>query len=240
MTVLLRRRATRRRTPSVLPHVGPADDFSGTLAAWDNSYNVVSIVNGRGRVPCGALPGGEPDYAGLETSGTNSRAFAGRYFLVEVAAVPAAGGAEEDAVAQVWVGSIAGGMNTAGVRIGFSYQAVAGLLSFDNQVDYTDPGRESIVYSPTAHRWWKITHTGSAVQWATSPSGYDGTWTVQRTLATPPVWAVNTDTAVALEAWRDGGVTDHADYDNVNIVPTAPPAGTGYGLAPYGTSGYGE
>ncbi len=232
--VLLRRRATRRRAPVDLPYVGPAEDFSGTLAAWGNSYNTVSIVNGRGRTPCRALEGGEPDYAGIETTGANSRAFAGRYLLVEVPTVPAVSTAVEDAVAQVWLGSVLGGLNTSGNRIGFTYNAVTGLLSFDNQVGYTDSGRVSVTYSATAHRWWKITHTGSSVTWHTAPDGL--TWTLQRTLATPPTWSTNTDTVVALESWRDAGAEDFAEFDNVNIAPAA--AG-GYGLSPYGTSGYG-
>lgn len=219
-----------------LPYVGPAEDFSGTLAAWGNSYNTVSIVNGRGRTPCRALPGGEPDYAGIETTGAGSRAFAGRYLLVEVPEVPAASTAVADAVAQVWLFSAATNTATPGARIGFSYNAVTGLLSFDDQVGYTDPGRVSVTYSATDHRWWRIGHTGTAVQWATSPSGY-GTWTVQRTLATPPAWSTNTDTAVALEAWRDAGAEDFAEFDNVNITPVAPVGG--FGLAPFGTSPFG-
>lgn len=235
--VLLRRRATRRRAPVDLPYVGPLEDFSGTLAAWGNSYNTVSIVNGRGRTPCRALVGGTPDYAGIETTGAGSRAFAGRYLSVEVPVVPAASTAVQDAVTQVWLGSLLGGLNTSGNRIGFSYNAVTGLLSFDNQAGYTDAGRQSVTYSATTHRWWRITHTGTTVVWATSPTGLAGSWTSQRTLSTPPTWATNADTVVALESWRDAGVEDFAEFDNVNIAPTAPTAG--YGLSPYGTSGYG-
>lgn len=228
MSITLRRRATtRRRTVAdtdPLPYVGPTDGFSGTLAAWDDAYGGPTIVAGRGRVPCHAISPGVPDYAGLETLGANSRRFVNRHFLVEVPVVPSAGGATAFAVAQVWIGSVAAGFKS-GTRAGFTYNAVTGLLSFDDQIDYSEGGRVSVTYSSAAHRWWKIAHTGTAVTWSTSPTGYDGSWTVQRTLNTPPAWSGAADIGGALESWRDGGTEDYAEFDNVNIVPVAPPSG---------------
>ena len=182
------------------------DNFNaGTLGPeWGNSYGGTAVVGGRARVPC------TTDYAGCQTG--YAWTLAGASFFVQVPTAPAAGGAAVEAYFAVTVQGA-----TAGTRVGFSMNAVNGLLRCVSETDYWDDGAVEVTYDPVAHLFLRLAEDGANLIWSTSPDGT--TWTTQRTLATP-AW-IDTDAeacALDMSAHRDSGTADYVEYDLVNTL----------------------
>ncbi|MFJ7176423.1 hypothetical protein ACIQXA_08445 [Streptomyces massasporeus] len=182
------------------------DNFnSGTLGPeWGNSYGGTAVVGGRARVPC------TTGYAGCQTA--YAWTLAGASLFVQVPTAPAAGGAAVEAYFAVTVQGA-----TAGTRVGFSMNAVTGLLRCVSETDYWDDGAVELTYDPVAHLFLRLAEDGTNLTWATSPDGT--TWTTRRTLATP-AW-IDTDAeacALDMSAHRDSGTADYAEFDLVNTL----------------------
>lgn len=78
----------------------------------------------------------------------------------------------------------------------------------------------TITYDAVAHAYWRIRETGGNVIWETNPSRNPGTWTVQRTLATP-AWVTSSYIILDAGHW-DVTVADTVVYfDNLNVPPPA-------------------
>ncbi|MFJ8594860.1 hypothetical protein [Streptomyces sp. NPDC093598] len=182
------------------------DNFNaGSLGPeWGNSYGGTAVVSGRARVPC------TTGYAGCQTA--YAWTLAGASLFVQVPTAPAAGGAAVEAYFAVTVQGA-----TAGTRVGFSMNAVSGLLRCVSETDYWDDAAVELTYDPVAHLFLRLAEDGTNLTWATSPDGT--TWTTRRTLATP-AW-IDTDAeacALDMSAHRDSGTADYAEFDLVNTL----------------------
>jgi hypothetical protein len=182
------------------------DNFNAATLSpeWGNSYGGTAVVAGRARVPCTTA------YAGCQTGYAWTLAGAG--FFVQVPTVPAVSTATVEAYAAVMVQGV-----VEGTRVGFSINAVTGMIRFASEVDYWDDDAVVLAYDPVAHLFLRLTENGTNLLWDTSPDGT--TWTNRRTLATP-AW-VNTDVEVCaldMSAHRDAGTDDFAEFDLFNTL----------------------
>jgi hypothetical protein len=200
-----------------------SDNFNdGVIGAnWGNSYGGANETGGQARVPC--VTGA---YAGYQTA--YSWTFAGASIFMKVATIPAASTATE---AYCGVLINAPDIATSGVRIGFTINAVTGMLRMQSDTGYYDPTGVEITYDPVAHAFLRLSEDGTNVYWDTSPDG--STWTNRRTLATPAWIPAAVDScALDMSAHRDAGVTDYAAYDLFNTLSDgAVYSGTGTGSA---------
>lgn len=173
-------------------------------AYWGDSYGGVVETGGRARVP---LVAGA--YAGYQTGAAWT--LAGSSVYVKLATVPVASTATE-AHMNFSVKSA-----TEGTNINYRLSLLDSSLRLENNVGYWDPDAVVLTYNATAHRWLRFREDGTNVYWETSPDG--ATWTVRRTLATPDwITAAAADLALDMYAYRDAGVSDFAEYDQLNTL----------------------
>lgn len=200
-----------------------SDNFNGASIGpnWGNSYGGASQSGGLAHVPCIA-----GSYAGFQTA--YAWTFAGASLFMKVVTAPAASTATE-AYCGVMVN--APDIATSGVRIGFTVNAVTGMLRMQSDTAYFDAGAVEITYSAATHAFLRLREDGTNVYWDTSPDGT--TWTNRRTLATPAWIPASVDTcALDMSAHRDAGTTDEAQYDLFNTLSDgAVYTGTGSGSA---------
>ncbi len=190
------------------------DDFSGaldTVTKWPDSYGGPDTTGGQARVPC-AHTAGVPDYAGINSAG----AYTLDTVFVKLTAAPANGGT---VLASTALGVLAA--TPEGTSLACLVNTAAGVIRFESNVGYDDPGATEITYNATDHAWVRIQRTGGNIVWSTSPDGT--TWTTRRTLA-QPAWTAGTDLAVLLESYRDTGTNNFAFFDNLNVAPSAGPS----------------
>lgn len=191
--------------PALATLVDDFDDNTVNGTLWPGNYGTYSETGGRARVACTA------DYSAYASAAAYTLAGSSVYARVYP---PAAGGAATTAYAQVSLLS-----TVAGTEIGAMVNTVAGTLRCQSNVDYWDAAAVEITYDPAAHAYVRISEVGGTLTWATSPDG--STWTTRRTLATP-AWAMSATTVeLRLEAHRDSGTADVAEFDNLNTVPAA-------------------
>lgn len=200
-----------------------SDNFNDSVIGpnWGNSYGGANETGGQARVPCIA-----GSYAGYQTA--YSWTFAGASLFMKVVTTPAASTAT-DAYCGVMVN--APDVGTSGVRIGFTINAVTGMLRMQSDTGYYDAAAVEITYNATTHAFLRLREDGTNVYWDTSPDGT--TWTNRRTLATPAWITTSVDTcALDMSAHRDAGTTDYAAYDLFNTLSDgAVYTGTGTGSA---------
>lgn len=209
----VRRNAPIRVSVAVLPTrsgAGPwplaqlADDFDDGVidpVLWPSgpTYGGAAEVGGRARVP--VTPGA---YAAYGTA--RQWTLTGSQFSVKYAKAPAAGGSSSAEVA-VMVNS-----TTAGTRVGFVHNPVAGTLRCVSEVGYSDGAAVSFTYSGVDFAWLRLRESGGTLRWETSQDGY--AWTTRRTLATP-AWVTSQTVAVEMYATRTGGTGDYAEFNLV-------------------------
>ncbi|WP_281155175.1 hypothetical protein [Streptomyces sp. HYC2] len=196
--------------PAVATIVDNFDAGTINTSLWTGNYGTVSQVGGRARVAC------TTDYSGFQSASAYTLAGSSVYVRVYP---PAAGGATVDAWAQVKCLS-----GTAGTEIGFLINAATNKIRCVSNVAYWDATAVELTYDAAAHAYVRLSEAGGTVTWATSP---DGTaWTTRRTLATPAWVTSSTTIALLLEAHRDAGTVDVAEFDNCNTLP-APPVDSG-------------
>lgn len=186
-----------------------SDNFNGAAIGpnWGNSYGGASQSGGLAHVPCIA-----GSYAGFQTA--YAWTFAGASLYMKVVTVPAASTATE-AYCGVMVN--APDIATSGVRIGFTINAVTGMLRMQSDTGYFDVGAVEITYNATTHAFLRLREDGTSAYWDTSLDG--ATWTNRRTLATPAWIPASVDTcALDMSAHRDAGTTDEATYDLFNTL----------------------
>ncbi|WP_416476920.1 hypothetical protein [Streptomyces sp. LKA04] len=195
--------------PAIATLVDDFDDNTVNGSIWTASYGTYSETGGRARVACAA------DYSAYSSAAAYTLAGSSIYVRIYP---PAAGGAATTAYGQLSLLS-----TTAGTELGAQVNAVSGKLRCQSNVDYWDAAAVEVTYDSTAHAYVRISEAGGTVTWATSPDG--STWTTRRTLATPAWVTAATTVQVRLEAHRDSGVADVAEFDNVNTVPVVAPPG---------------
>jgi hypothetical protein len=182
------------------------DNFNDNAigANWGNSYGGVTETGGRARIPLVA-----GTYAGYQTG--RAWTFAGASVYLKLVTRPVASTGTDVSFNFLVTSS------TEGTSIGFKYNAVTSKLRMQSNVSYFDASAVEITYDPVAHLWLRLREDGTNVYWDTSPDGT--TWTNRRTLATP-AWVTSSidTTALDLYGYRDAGVTDYAEVDNVNTL----------------------
>jgi hypothetical protein len=189
-----------------------ADDFNDNVVdpvRWPRSFGSYAEVGGRARVTC--------------DTGFNAYSSAAAYTLagssVQARAYPpAAGGATSEAWAQMLALSSVGGTD-----LGFELRALTGELVMFSRTGFFDAAAVAVPYSATDHAWLRIRETGGITYWETSADAL--TWTIRRSLASP-AWVGDSNLEFQMIAHRSDGVTDFAEFDNLN---TPPPMGTARG-----------
>ncbi|MCX4576522.1 LamG domain-containing protein [Streptomyces sp. NBC_01571] len=143
---------------------------------------------------------------GVDTNFTSVRQWklAGSKLTAKLATVPAVNGSSNVA-ASMWVTS-----TTSGTRIGWRYDALAGVISAQSQTSFADGSAVNLTYSAIDHGWLRVREASGTVYWETSGDGY--TWTVRRTLATPS-WVTSQTHAVDFPTTRTGGTTGYVEWD---------------------------
>lgn len=179
------------------------DDGVRDPVLWPQSYGDPVESGGRARVPCAA---GYAAYRSasiytLSRSQVSMRVFA-----------PAAGGASS-AACSVLVLS-----DTGGTDAGFLIDAAQSAMGLYLRVGYADGGALFPSYDPVAHAWLRLREDGGSLYWETSPDGLS--WTVRRT-AGSPAWVTQSNLSLLMEAHRDSGVDDFAEFDALNVTRPA-------------------
>lgn len=175
------------------------DDIRINTTLWSGNFGTVSEAGGRARISA---------IAGITSGFLSSRKWRlqGSSTTVRLATVPSGG---TNPRTGFMVNSV-----TAGTRIGFQYSA-PGFLACRSDVGFSDGAAVTLTYSPIDHLWLRIREASGTVYWETSPDGY--TWTVRRSLATP-AWVGTDQVALQMDAGRDAGTTDFAEYDLVGAT----------------------
>jgi hypothetical protein len=145
---------------------------------------------------------------GVDTNFTSARQWtlAGSKLTAKLAAVPAVNGSSNVA-ASMWVTS-----TTSGTRLGWRYDAVAGVIAAQSQVGFADGASVNLTYNARDHAWLRVRESAGTVYWETSSDGWG--WTVRRTLATP-AWVTSQTHAVDFPTTRTGGTTGYIEWDLV-------------------------
>lgn len=177
------------------------DDGTVDAVKWPNSYGPISETGGRARVTC------DTGYTGFKSA--TGYTLTGSGFALR--AWPPAAGGGTSAASSILILTTVGGTDA-----GFIIDAAQTALGIYLRSGYFDPAPVFLTYDPVAHAWLRLTESAGGVTWDTSPDGV--TWTTRRTAATP-AWAADTDLAFVLEAHRDAGTNDFAEFDNLNIPP---------------------
>lgn len=180
------------------------DNFNGAVdpIKWPASFGTYSQTGGRARVGC--------------DTGFSAYASAANYTLEESAArvqifPPAAAGAATEAWAQLLITT-----TTLGTDAVAEVNTATGNLALRLRAAFIDAGTVLLPYDPVAHAWVRIRETSGSLLWETSPDGV--TWTTRRT-ETAPSWVSATTLQVQLLAHRDSGITNFAEFDNLNVAP---------------------
>lgn len=197
------------------------DDFNdGALdpVKWSQSYGDPSEAGGRARVPC------TTGYAGCRSASIYTLAWSQ---LSLRAFPPASGGGATSAAMSVLVLSDVGGQDA-----GFIVDPAQNAVGLYLRVGYADGGAVFLTYSAADHAWLRLREDGGTMRWETSTDGLS--WTVRRTAASP-AWVSQSNLSFLVEAHRDAGPNDFAEFDNLNIGRPARIGAsqrTGAGLSP--------
>ena len=180
-------------------------DDNSVGAIWTNNYGGAVETNQRARTPCSS-----GNYAGYQTSKIYT--LAGSSIFVELVTVPAASTATDMNFAMGILSA------TDGTNLQFNISPVTGNMRFESNVAYFDAGATSVTFSAVTHRWLRFRETGGTLFWDTSTDGTN--WTNRRSLTTP-AWVTSGTDALGFEvfAYRDAGVADNGEFDNMNIAP---------------------
>lgn len=182
------------------------DNFNDNIIGpeWGNSYNGVTEVGGRARIPCVA-----GQYAGYQTAKVYTLTGSSVYVQLPVAAAANGATVEVQTVFSVTPDPL------AGTNLAININTVANTIRFESNVGYTDGAAVSLTYSAATHAWLRIRETGGNILWDTSTDG--STWTNRRTLATP-AWVTTAVDALAIDMWayRNNGTTNYSEFDNLN------------------------
>ncbi|MEV6803133.1 LamG-like jellyroll fold domain-containing protein [Streptomyces sp. NPDC051132] len=184
-------------TPWPMAQLG--DDFGDGQVSptrWPTNTHATETEAGRLRIPL--IPG-------VDTSFASAREWTlrGSRLTAKLATVPQAAGST-NAAASMWVTS-----TTSGTRIGWRYDAVAGVMAAMSQTGFSDPTPTSLAYSAIDHAWLRVRESLGTVYWETSGDGV--TWTVRRTLATPS-WVTSQSHAAEFPTTRTGGAGDYVEW----------------------------
>jgi hypothetical protein len=198
------------------------DDGVVDPVIWPQSYGDPVESGGRARVPC--------------TTGYAAYRSAAIYTLtwsqIALRVWPPAPGGATTAACSILVLS-----GTGGTDAGFLVDRAQGALGVYLRVGYTDAGALFPAYDPVAHAWLRLREDAGALRWEASPDG--AAWTVLRTASTP-AWTTQSTLSLLLEAHRDAGIEDYAEFDELNSSrpgTVAPSSRTLAGPTPFARTG---
>ncbi|MFD9211593.1 hypothetical protein ACFVY9_00455 [Streptomyces sp. NPDC059544] len=186
------------------------DDGVVDPVLWSQSYGDPVESGGRARVPC------TQGYAGLRSASIYTLAWSQVALRVWP---PAAGGGAAIASCSILVLS-----DVPGTDAGFYVDPAQGAMGLYLRVGYADGSALFPAYDPVAHAWLRLREDAGTLHWETSPDGRS--WTVLRT-AVSPAWATQSNLSLLLEAHRDAGPDDVAQFDSLNITRPGRLAPTG-------------
>lgn len=180
------------------------DTFSSTFntALW-NSYGTVDTSSGVLDISTNGAA------QSLSTARLDATASA-----ISVQVVRVANGGSPAASTNFLLNSLTGGTN-----VRFSYDSTSGLLSFQNQIDYSDSTPTAITYNSSTHAWFRFRETTSVLYWETSSDGSN--YTIQRSIPSP-AWLSSVQVSLAVDASGTDPTTS-AQFDNVNNAPLGSP-----------------
>lgn len=187
------------------------DDFDDNAidpSRWPGNFGVTAESGGRARVEC--------------STGLSAFQSAKIYGLPGSAAVvqvysPAASGATT-AFGEI---VIASDQQPAGTQLSLRADAATGQLTASIQVGYVDGSATSAPYDPSSPIWLRIRESSGQLTFEYSTTGFSSSWATLRTAGTPD-WVTTSAVGVYLQAYRDSGVSDFVDFDNVGLVPADP------------------
>ncbi|MFI9598944.1 chitosanase [Streptomyces sp. NPDC052043] len=182
------------------------DDNQINTVLWPDNYGspAPTETGGRARVPCGS------DYCAYQSASVYALAGSGAFIRMWP---PEKNGAVAEAYASFQLASAAAPEGTA---ITISVNTATGKIRFSSNVDYWDDNAVSLTYDATNHAWLRIRETGGTLYWDTSANGIS--WTNRRTLPTPAWVTAAKDVSVSMEAHRDAGTLNYAEFDNLNVT----------------------
>lgn len=192
--------------PSLIANlVDTFDDNTINTVLWPDNYGspAATELGGRARLPCG------PDYCAYQSAGIYT--LAGSSAFVRMVP-PEKNGAVSEAYASFQLTSAAAPEGTA---ITISVNTATGTIRFSSNVDYWENNAVSATYDATTHAWVRVRETGGTLYWDTSTNGI--TWTNRRSLPTPAWVTTAKDISVILEAHRDAGTVNFAEFDDLNV-----------------------
>ncbi|MFJ4990073.1 LamG-like jellyroll fold domain-containing protein [Streptomyces sp. NPDC088732] len=177
------------------------DDDRINASRWTVAGSVTE-TGGRIRIPAAA---------GVTSSLTSTRQWTltGSFTTVRVSTAPAPTGAST-CTASFMVNAV-----TAGTRIGFIVNTVAGTLQCRSEVGGSDAGATSDTWDPVGLQYLRIRETSGTVYWEASSDGFG--WFVLRSISTPS-WVGTNQVTLQLAATRTGGTTTFAEFDLVGAV----------------------
>ncbi|WP_404974895.1 hypothetical protein [[Kitasatospora] papulosa] len=178
------------------------DDFSTALdtSLWVTRTGTNATVGGRLRT--------------TDTPGVAAGVRTAQSWILKDSAIsarlvtPPTAGASSAATARMTVHS-----TTAGTRLVWLLDRVAGTLQARNEVGSADATPTTITFSPIDHLWLRIRETSGITVWETSPDGWD--WTIRRSITTPAWVSTPQATALELSAQRTGGTAGYVEWDSV-------------------------
>ena len=211
----VRRNAPIRISVAIIPSksgAGPVypleqlgDDFDDgriNSTLWPTTAGGPTEVGGRLRVPVSTV-------ADASVLSAREWTLAGSKLTAKLTTVPAAS-TSTNAAASMWVNS-----TTSGTRIGWRFDALAGVIAAMSQTGFSDASPTNLTYSAIDHAWLRVRESAGTVYWETSGDGV--TWVVRRTLATP-AWVTSQTHAVEFPATRTGGTSDVIEWDLVGAT----------------------
>ncbi|MHC3392090.1 hypothetical protein ACLQ2E_21885 [Streptomyces lavendulocolor] len=209
-----------------MPGFGMLRDFfdDGVVdpVVWSQSYGDPVEAAGRARVPC------TTGYAALRSASAYTLAWS----QISLRVWPPAPGGASTAACSILVLSGVGGTDA-----GFLVDRAQSALGVYLRTGYADDGALFPAYDPVAHAWLRLREDAGSLYWEASPDG--SAWSVLRT-APAPAWVSQPGLSLLLEAHRDAGVPDHAEFGSLNIARPGSVAATARAAAgpgPYARTG---
>lgn len=184
------------------------DDNTINPVIWPGNYGGVTEQGGRARVPCLSSA-----WSGFQSANVYALDQTPAYRVYP----QAAGGATLESYAALILRSPT---QTAGTDVTMTIERVWGELRMQLRVGYgdSDPAA-AITYDPVNHAWIRIRRSGANTVWETAPdaAGLPGTWTARRTAVSPAYFDTTNDFALILEAHRNDGTDDYAEFDTTHV-----------------------
>ncbi len=177
------------------------------LNHWPANYGSPTVTGGRGRVPC---------VAGVYAAFQSAEDFQFTGSKISVRVYPPAVGGGIDVYAEV---ILAEANQPAGTNITVQVDVAevgGAVLRLRSNVGYSDAGEVLLTYDPVAHAYVRLAEDAGTLTWETSPNGT--TWTVRRSVSTPSWLLSSGECNVYLQAHRDAGTSDYAEFDDFNAV----------------------